>query len=80
MIEILQKGQKNIFFGNTVNNKTQKKEKKIMRYMCQVCGYVYDEEEGDAEQNIPAGTKWEDLPSDWVCPLCMVGKEHFHKE
>lgn len=51
-----------------------------MRYMCQVCGYVYDEEEGDAEQNIPAGTKWEDLPSDWVCPLCMVGKEHFHKE
>lgn len=43
-----------------------------MKYICDVCGYVYDEE---AE-----GTKWEDLDSDWVCPLCGVGKDQFSQE
>ena len=51
-----------------------------MKYICEVCGYVYDEETGDLENGIPAGTKWEDLPKEWVCPLCMVGKEYFSKE
>ncbi len=43
-----------------------------MKYVCDVCGYVYDEE---AE-----GVKFEDLPEDWVCPLCGVGKEDFSPE
>lgn len=51
-----------------------------MRYICAVCGYVYDEEKGDPENGIPAGTKWEDLPENWVCTLCMVGKENFSEE
>lgn len=51
-----------------------------MKYVCNVCGYVYDESVGDPENNIAAGTKWEDLPEDFVCPLCGVGKEDFTKE
>lgn len=48
-----------------------------MKYVCAICGYIYDEEKGDPENGIPAGTKWEDLPEGWVCPLCVVGKENF---
>ena len=51
-----------------------------MRYICQICGYVYDEELGDPENGIEPGTKFEDLPEDFVCPLCGVGKENFEKE
>jgi rubredoxin len=39
------------------------------------CGYIYDPAEGDAENNIPVGTAFEDLPEDWVCPLCGAEKE-----
>jgi len=51
-----------------------------MKYVCTVCGYVYDPESGDAESNIPPGTSFEDLPNDWVCPLCGVEKDLFEKE
>ena len=50
-----------------------------MKYVCEICGYEYDEEKGDLDNGITAGTKWTDLPADWVCPLCGVGKEHFSK-
>ncbi len=48
-----------------------------MKYVCNVCGYIYDEAVGDADLGIEAGTKFEDLPDDFVCPLCGVGKEDF---
>lgn len=48
-----------------------------MKYVCNVCGYEYDEEAGDEENGIEPGTKFEDLPEDFVCPLCGVGKEDF---
>ena len=51
-----------------------------MKYVCTACGFVYDEDQGDPDANIPAGTKWEDLPEDYVCPLCGVGKDMFEKE
>jgi rubredoxin-NAD+ reductase len=51
-----------------------------MKYVCNICGYVYDEELGDADNGIEPGTKWEDLPEDFVCPLCGVGKDDFSKE
>ena len=51
-----------------------------MKYVCGVCGYVYDETAGDPDNGISAGTKWEDLPDDFVCPLCGVGKDEFTKE
>lgn len=51
-----------------------------MKYICNVCGYVYDEQVGEEENGIPAGTKWEDVGEDYVCPLCGVGKEEFSEE
>lgn len=49
----------------------------MKKYVCDVCGYEYDPEVGDPENNIPAGTAFEDLPEVWVCPLCGVGKDQF---
>ena len=46
-----------------------------MKYVCDVCGWVYDEEVGCEEKGIPAGTKFEDLPDDFECLLCGVGKD-----
>ena len=51
-----------------------------MKYICSLCGYVYDEEEGGPDEGIPAGTKFEDLPEDFVCPLCGAGKDEFEEE
>ncbi len=48
-----------------------------MKYVCNTCGYVYDEAAGDPDNGIAPGTKWDDLPADFVCPLCGVGKEDF---
>ncbi|MCK4614344.1 MAG: rubredoxin [Thermoplasmata archaeon] len=50
------------------------------KYVCKVCGYVYDPEEGDPDSNIESGTAFEDLPDDWVCPICGAGKEEFERE
>lgn len=49
----------------------------MRKFECEVCGYVYDESVGDPDNGIAAGTKWEDLPADWECPLCSVGKDQF---
>ncbi len=49
-------------------------------WVCEVCGYEYDPAVGDPDSNIPAGTAFEDLPEDWVCPLCGVGKGDFVKK
>ena len=51
-----------------------------MKYICDVCGYVYDEELGDPDNGIAPGTTWEEVPDDFVCPLCGVGKEDFTAE
>jgi rubredoxin len=50
------------------------------RYVCTVCGYVYDPEVGDETQDIEPGTPFEDLPDDWVCPECGAPKEMFEPE
>ncbi len=52
----------------------------MKKMVCSVCGYVYDEAVGDPDSGIAAGTKWEDLPDDFVCPLCGVGKDMFEEE
>ncbi len=49
------------------------------KYVCDVCGWEYDEAKGDPENGIAPGTKFEDLPEDFVCPLCGVGKDDFSK-
>lgn len=50
------------------------------KYVCTVCGYVYDPEAGYPEAGIAPGTKWEDVPDDFVCPECGVGKDMFEKQ
>ena len=50
-----------------------------MKYVCDVCGWEYDEEKGYPEGGIAPGTKWEDVPADVECPLCFVGKDQFSK-
>ncbi|HOV22465.1 MAG TPA: rubredoxin [Candidatus Ratteibacteria bacterium] len=50
------------------------------RYVCQVCGYVYDPEKGDAENGIKPGIPFETLPDNWVCPVCGASKDMFNKE
>jgi rubredoxin len=52
----------------------------MKKYVCAVCGYVYDEELGCPELGIKPGTKWEDLPADFHCPMCGVGKESFEEQ
>ena len=48
-----------------------------MKYVCNVCGYIYDEKNGDPDNGIAPGTKWADLPDDFVCPVCGAGKDQF---
>ena len=53
---------------------------KAVRYACTICGYIYDPEKGDPEGNVAAGTRFEDLTADWVCPVCGAEKDKFEKE
>ena len=58
--------------------KPRKKENDIMKkYECDPCGYVYDPAEGDPDNDVAPGTAFEDLPEEWVCPVCGAGKEEF---
>jgi flavin reductase (DIM6/NTAB) family NADH-FMN oxidoreductase RutF/rubredoxin len=55
-------------------------EKTMGKYTCSVCGYVYDPEQGDPDNGIQPGTPFEELPDDWVCPICGAEKSEFEKE
>jgi rubredoxin len=72
-------GNKTVF-AVKIQCKSNTKEETAMKYVCGVCGYVYDEEMGDPDNGIEPGTKWEDLPEDFACPLCGVGKDQFSEE
>lgn len=52
----------------------------MKKYKCTICGYVYDPETGDSDSGITAGVAFEDLPSDWVCPVCGASKEEFEEQ
>ena len=49
----------------------------MQKYVCEPCGYEYDPAVGDPDNGIAPGTAFEDIPEDWVCPLCGMGKEVF---
>ena len=63
-----------------LNCRQQQTSSIMERYVCIVCGYIYDPAEGDPENEIDPGTAFEDLPEGWTCPACGVGVEHFEKE
>ncbi|NME36143.1 MULTISPECIES: rubredoxin [Fusobacterium] len=52
----------------------------MKKWKCEPCGYIYDPALGDEENGIAPGTSFEDLPEDWVCPICGLGKEVFVEE
>ncbi|MCL6638465.1 MAG: flavin reductase [Firmicutes bacterium] len=58
----------------------EEKKEKMDKYVCSICGYVYDPEAGDPESVIPPGTPFEKLPEGWVCPVCGAAKDAFEKE
>ena len=49
----------------------------MAKYRCVLCGYIYDEDGGDPESNIPPGSRFDDLPEDWACPVCGALKDEF---
>jgi rubredoxin len=49
----------------------------MQKYICELCGYIYDPAVGDDSAGIQAGTEFKDLPADWVCPLCGAGTDSF---
>ena len=49
-------------------------------WTCTICGYVYDQAIGDPDSGVAAGTAWEDVPDDWLCPICGASKDNFEKE
>ena len=51
-----------------------------MKYVCNVCGWVYDPETGDPENGVELGTSFEDIPEDWVCPECGASKDLFNPQ
>lgn len=51
-----------------------------MKYVCLICGYAYDEEKGDPDNDIDSETPWDDLPDDFVCPECGASKEDFEQD
>ena len=51
-----------------------------MKYVCTVCGFIYDEAAGDPDNGVAPGTAWADVPEDYVGPLCGVGKDMFEQQ
>lgn len=58
---------------------SEKKEDKMEKWECLVCGYIYDPEKGDPDNGVESGTSFEELPENWVCPECGASKEQFEK-
>jgi len=54
-----------------------RRQQNMKEYTCDVCGYIYNEADGDPDNGIAPGTKWENVPEDFVCPLCGAGKDQF---
>lgn len=65
--------------GDLAEDRKTETKKAMDKYVCITCGWVYDPEEGDPEGGIAPGTAFEDIPEDWTCPACGVGKEFFEK-
>ncbi len=49
-------------------------------WVCTLCGYIYEPASGDPDNGVAPGTAWEDVPSDWECPICGASKDQFEKE
>lgn len=67
--------------AKAIESTREKREEDAMKkYICDVCGYVYDPAEGDPDNGVAAGTPFDKLPDGWVCPVCGAGKDQFSPE
>jgi rubredoxin len=66
--------------GARLPNDHERRRWPMKKYVCSVCGYVYDPAQGDPDNGVASGTAWEDVPEDWVCPVCGAGKDDFEME
>lgn len=55
-------------------------EEEMEKYVCKVCGYIYDPEKGDPDSGIQPGIPFDQLPDDWLCPICGADKDQFEKQ
>jgi len=62
---------------NYINGIIEKEQEVYKKYMCVICGWIYDEQKGAPEDGIEPGTKWEDIPMNWQCPECGAIKDDF---
>ena len=67
-------------YSSVVDKERKKEVEKMDKYVCKICGYVYDPKKGDPDNGISPGTKFEDIPDGWVCPICGASKVDFEKE
>jgi rubredoxin len=67
-----------IWFDNDVRKELR--SELMDKWVCVICGYVYDPAEGDPDNGVDPGTVWEDVPNDWLCPICGASKDDFEKE
>jgi rubredoxin len=59
--------------------KTETRRSEMEKYECQICGYIYDPAVGDPDNGVEPGTSFENVPDDWVCPVCGAAKDQFEK-
>ena len=67
------------YIGEEKEPVSRKENKKMEKWVCTICGYVYDPAVGDPDSGIAPGTAFEDLPDDWVCPICGATKDQFER-
>ena len=67
-----------MWFNNDVRKELR--SELMDKWVCVICGYVYDPAEGDPDNCVDPGTVWEDVPNDWLCPICGASKDDFEKE
>ena len=77
--KVAQRMHDDILIAHIADMAEAKAGKDMDRYVCITCGWVYDPSEGDPESGIAPGTPFKDIPEEWVCPLCGVGKDMFEK-
>lgn len=58
-------------------NEREGRQTRFKVYQCRTCGYLYDEEAGAPDEGLAPGTRWEDVPEDWICPACGTTKSDF---
>lgn len=63
--------------SGAIDSRDMREEALMKKYQCIVCGFIYDESEGLPSEGLEPGTRWDDVPDDWMCPECGVGKADF---